>query len=50
MLLRLLDYEWRGIGTAPFDCEIELAIIDGDIKVPAAHTCVTTTAGLMPKR
>jgi hypothetical protein len=33
-LLRLLGNEWREIGTAPFDREIEVAILDGEISVP----------------
>jgi hypothetical protein len=34
LLARLLGNEWREIGTAPFGCEIEVAIIDGDFSVP----------------
>ena len=34
LLLGLLGNEWRQIDTAPFDREIEVANIDGDISVP----------------
>jgi hypothetical protein len=33
-LSRLLRNEWREIASAPFDREIEVAIVDGDINVP----------------
>jgi hypothetical protein len=32
-LPRLLRNEWRQIGTAPVDREIEVAVMDGDINV-----------------
>jgi len=34
MLLRLLGSGWCEIDAQPFDCEIEVAIIGGDISVP----------------
>jgi hypothetical protein len=33
-LSRLLRNEWREIASAPFDREIEVAIVHGDISVP----------------
>lgn len=33
-LSRLLRNDWRDIASAPFDCEIEIAIIAGEINVP----------------
>lgn len=39
LLSRLLRNDWREIATAPFDREIEVAIIDGDTNVWGA-SCV----------
>ena len=33
-LSRQLRNEWREIGTAPFDREIEVAVIDRDVNLP----------------
>ncbi len=35
-LSRLLRNEWREIATAPFDREIEIAVLDGSINVTGA--------------
>jgi hypothetical protein len=36
-LSRLLRNEWREIASAPFDREIEVAIVDGDVNVAGTH-------------
>ena len=39
-LFRLLDTsQWRDIGSAPFDRELELAVIDGDVR-PIGGYCL----------
>jgi len=48
-LLSLRD-EWREITSAPFDREIEIAIIDVDINVPGGTCLVRATAGSMRRR
>jgi hypothetical protein len=50
-LSRLLRAEeWREIASAPFDREIELAVIGNDVGGSTVHACATATAGSMQGR
>jgi hypothetical protein len=36
---------WEGISTAPFDCDLELAVIDGNHVHPLIFACRRTASG-----
>jgi hypothetical protein len=36
---------WEGISTAPFDCDLELAVIDGNRVHPLIFACRRTPSG-----
>jgi hypothetical protein len=36
---------WEGIATAPYECDLELAVIDGDRVHPLVFACRRTASG-----
>jgi hypothetical protein len=36
---------WKGISTAPYDCDLELAVIDGNRVHPLIFACRRTASG-----